>query len=189
MAIHFESKFIHAFHVNSNFTLQKIHRENLIDGEFIKGPLKKLAWTEWTLAITSGGPGRPIKRGAKFKYSERYNVYMRKNLFDNDFRFISAVYEVGVMLPGYKRRKIYPVFYRPSKWGISAYKGVEPIALLSQQSIRQETNRVLNVECDIYMRRGVLKNVKGHEDEEKKMKSVKEYLKRFDYRTDTIIEN
>ena len=84
---------------------------------------------------------------------------MRKNLFDNDFRFISAVYEVGVMLPGYKRRKIYPVFYRPSKRGISAYKGVEPIALLSQQSIRQETNRVLNFECEIYMRRGVLKNV------------------------------
>ena len=106
---------------------------------------------------------------------------MRKNLFDNDFRSTSAVYEVGVMLPGYTRRKIYPVFYRTSQWGFSVYKGVEPISILRQKTVRQQTNRVLNDECKIFMRRGVLKKSKDWEDTEQKMNKVKQYLRRFDY--------
>ena len=154
-------------------------REKVKDDKFLKGPLKKLAWTDWTLAITSQPP--PKIRGAKFKLSERYNVFLRKNLFDNDFYNTAAIYEVGVMLPGMRRRKIYPVFYRPSDNGFSVYKGVEAISLLSLPSVRQETHRVLKDKCHIYMRRGVPKKYKDFAEREQKMEAAKMYLKKFDY--------
>ena len=156
--------------------MQKPYREKIKEDKFITGPLKKLAWTEWTLAISTQPPQKI--RGARFKLSERYDVYLRKNLFDNDFRHTTALYEVGVMLPGVRRKQIYPVYYRQSFHGFSVYTGVEAISLLN---MRQEAYRVLRDSCQIYMRNGVPKKCKDFLDREMKMEAVKRYLERFDY--------
>ena len=96
--------------------------------------MKKLAWSKWELALSRTPP--PKIPGAVFKLSERYNVFLRKNLFDNDLNY-QCVFEIGVTLPGAKKRRIYPMYFRTSL-GFNVCKGMEPICLVNNSGVRKE---------------------------------------------------
>lgn len=68
--------------------------------------------------------------------------------------------------------------YFKATLGITAYKGVEAISLIANPKVRQEANRVLGDNCQIYIRRGVMKE---WTDKHEQIETLTKHLRKIDY--------
>ena len=91
---------------------QNIPRKKVKEYMFMAGPIKKLAWSKWELAIS-------------------------RNFSPNDNLNHLRIFEVGVTLSGTKKRRVYPMYFR-SSLGFHINKGVEPIGLVHNPGDRIE---------------------------------------------------
>ena len=140
------------------------------------GPLKKLEWTDWTLAVSDKVPiGYSHK---KFIRSQVFSSFHRRNLFENE-KTRPAIYEVGIKFPGYYRKRIYTMYFRTSK-GCTRHKGLFSLYILRQKKVRMEVSRLLDQRFVVYMRRGVAKG-KDKKKTQADIIAAAKYLDTFDY--------
>lgn len=154
---------------------KKLFRERIPDAKLMTGPLKKLEWSEWYLAISQHLPmGYNYK---KLQKSQMFGgCYLRRNLFDNA-KNTPAVYEVGVKYTHFKK-KIHVMYNRASR-GSSTNKRLI-LYIVRNKKVRSEVDRLVSMKFDIYIRRGVSKaknKVKSMDD----IKTAAGHLNSFDY--------
>lgn len=154
---------------------KRLFREKLSDAKVMVGPLKKLEWSDWYLAVCPRIPVGYSPR--KFQKSSVFSAYHRRNLFDNDTK-IPAVYEVGIKFSGYLKKKIHVVYYRAS--GSFTTNRKLTLYILRNYKVRSEVERLIQDNCEIFIRRGVTKgkNMKKNMDE---IGAADKYLNGFDY--------
>ena len=139
------------------------------------GPLNKLEWSEWCLAISQHLP-----MGYNYKKLQKSQVfggcYLRRNLFDNDNK-TPAVYEVGVKYTHFKKK--INVMYRRVSSGFGTNKRLI-LYIVRSKKVRSEVERLVSTKFDIYIRRGVSKaksKAKSMDD----IKTAAGHLNSFDY--------
>lgn len=151
---------------------KKLLREKLNDAKFLTGPLLKLTWSKWILAITDSRP-----RGyssTQFRRSKRAgwgSTFHKQNIFDQT---TPAVFEVGVRFPEIKRRKIYVMYFKRCDSMSYRVKTVEALTLIKDGHVRNElAPLVWPNKLKVYIRRGT-----GSKDE---VRAASKYMYSFDY--------
>ena len=136
------------------FIFQKLLREKTSDATLSFGPLKKLNWSDWFLAICHRNHPS-ITTSNDFNKSSIFGAYHRKSLFNKDST-VPAVYEIGVKNHAKFKRKIHVMLIRTCK----GYRGNKNLIayLLYNKNVRKEVKRLLRNKFEIYIRRGVAKN-------------------------------
>ena len=147
-------------------------REKLNDTKFLNGPLLKLTWSKWILAISDSRP-----RGyssAQYRRSKKAGwglTFHKQNIFD---KTTPAVFEVGVRFPEIKRRKIYVMYFKRCDSMSYRIKTVEALSLIKDRGVRNElAPLVWSNKLKVYIRRAT-----GSKDQ---VKAASKYMHSFDY--------
>ena len=156
--------------------IQKLLREKIQDSKLMSGPLKKLEWTDWMLAISEKVPIGYSHM--KFRRSQVFSAFHRKNLFGNDTTR-PAIYEVGFKFPGYLRKRVYAMYYR-TNYGNRTNARLMSLYIIRQKKVREEISRLIDERCVVYIRRGVAKD-KNMKKNKETIKAASNYLNTFDY--------
>ena len=155
------------------FVFQKKLREKLCDSEFMRGPLKKLKWKNWTLAVCRRHP-KGYRKGL-FKTSRSLpNASLRQTVFKNDIS-TQCIYELGVRFPEKTRRKIYVLHFRANfGTGFHVHNRAETLTIIRDKQVRRQIERLVRDGIQIFLRCAI-----GTERSVKL--AVKSIHKKFDY--------
>ena len=154
------------------FNFQKHFRENLSDTKVIKGPLKRLKWSNWKLAVCGAHPRGYTK--TEFKKSRSLpNACLRQQLFGND-RSTPCIYEIGVRFPQHRRRKIYVLHFKAILGtGFHVYNRAETLTIVRDHFVRNQIERLVKDSMKILIRRAT--------GTKRSVRLATKYLHKFDY--------
>ena len=142
------------------------------DNKVIKGPLKKLKWSDWKLAVCSTHPRGYTK--TEFKKSRSIqNASLRQKIFGND-RSTACIYELGVRFPQKNRRKIFILHFSANLvTGFHVYKRAETLTIIRDKYIKKQIERLVKDSMKVFIRCAI--------GTERVVRLAAKYLHKFDY--------